>query len=436
MYLTGDKTFTSLASGSVLVVAVSMIASISVLPALMAWLGDRVDRGRVPRIVRRRKSDRPARRGFWAVVVDKVMRRPKLATFAAVGALVAMSVPVMDMDTKVTSMTDLPQDVPAMQAYDAISEEFPASAAQASVVVESDRDVRGGNVGTQIAELRTDAERSGLILDGTRTTYSEDGHTAHLDFNIAGTGSDGKSTAAVEELRDELIPATIGTVDDAEANVTGEAAQSIDQDKQLAHSLPIVFGFVLTLTFIIMLLTFRSIVIPIGTIVLNLLSVGAAYGVLVAVFQNGWGESLLGFESNGGVVSWLPLFLFVILFGLSMDYHVFILSRVKEAFDKGATTDDAIRDGISATAGTVTSAAMVMVAVFASFATLSFLDMKQMGIGLAAAVAIDATIIRGVLLPAGMKLLGDRTWYLPGFLARGRLGGGRVGRVQPEGSPA
>ena len=437
MFLTGDKTFTSLASGSVLVVAVSMVASISVLPALMAWLGDRVDKGRLPRL-RRRKKDKPAGPGFWGVVVDRVMRRPLVATVLAVGALVAMSVPVLGMDTKVTSMTDLPEDVPAMQAYDAISAEFPASAAQTSVVIEGENDVRGGPVGTQIAELRTEAERSDLILEGTRTTYSEDGHTAHLDFNIAGTGSDEKSTAAVEQLRDELIPATIGTVDGAEANVTGEAAQSIDQDKQLASSLPIVFGFVLALTFVIMLVTFKSIVVPIGTIALNMLSVGAAYGVLVAVFQNGWGESLLGFESNGGVVSWLPLFLFVILFGLSMDYHVFILSRVKEAFDKGATTDQAIRDGISSTAGTVTSAAMVMVAVFASFATLSFLDMKQMGIGLAAAVAIDATIIRGVLLPAGMKLLGDRTWYLPRFLGRSRSRSRRrgLGPVQPEGGRA
>jgi uncharacterized membrane protein YdfJ with MMPL/SSD domain len=434
MFLTGDKTFTSLASGSVLVVAVSMVASISVLPALMAWLGDRVDRGRLPRFLRRKKKDKPRGPGFWGVVVDRVMRRPLVATLVATAALLALTVPVLDMDTKVTSMTDLPQDVAAMQAYDAIAKEFPASTAQASVVVESDDDLRGGPVNTQIAELRAEAERSDLIHEGTRTTYSEDGHTAHLDFNIAGSGSDEASTAAVAELRDKHNPATHGTDSGAEVNVTGEAAQSIDQDEQLASSLPIVFGFVIALTFAIMLVTFRSIVIPIGTIALNMLSVGAAYGLLVAVFQNGWGESLLGFESNGGVVSWLPLFLFVILFGLSMDYHVFILSRVREAFDKGASTDDAIRQGISSTAGVVTSAAMVMVAVFACFATLSFLDMKQMGFGLAAAVLIDATVIRGVLLPAGMKLLGDRTWYLPKLLARGR--GRRIREAQPEGSAA
>jgi uncharacterized membrane protein YdfJ with MMPL/SSD domain len=213
--------------------------------------------------------------------------------------------------------------------------------------------------------------------------------------------------------------------------VTGDAAKSIDEDAVMSHSLPIVFGFVLSLTFLLMLFTFRSIVIPLGTIVLNMLSVGAAYGVLVLVFQHGWGESLLGFESNGGITSWLPLFLFVILFGLSMDYHVFILSRVREAYDKGMSTDDAIRHGISSTAGTVTSAAIVMVAVFAAFATLSFVDMKEMGVGLAAAVLIDATLIRGVLLPAGMKLLGDRTWYLPRLLHRTPLGRRRAAQPEP-----
>jgi uncharacterized membrane protein YdfJ with MMPL/SSD domain len=427
MYLTSDKTFTSLASGSVLVVAVSMVASISVLPALMATLGDRVDRGRLrlPRFLRRRERA-VERRGFWSVVVDRVMRRPALAATLAAGSLVALSVPVIGMDTKVTSVTDLPQDVPAMQAYDRIAETFPASAATAGVVVEGD--VRSGEAARQIEALRTQAERSDLVLDGIRTTYSQDGGTAYLDVPIAGSGSDEKSTAAVEYLRDEVIPATTGRLDGVETNVTGEAAQSIDQDALLASSLPIVFGFVITLTFLIMLFTFRSVVIPVGTIVLNMLSVGAAYGVLVLLFQHGLGESLLGFESNGGVVSWLPLFLFVILFGLSMDYHVFILSRVREAFDRGATTDEAIREGISATAGTVTSAALVMVAVFASFATLSFLDMKQMGVGLAAAVLIDATVIRGVLLPAGMKLLGDRTWWMPKRLGR-RLGAAPAGEV-------
>jgi RND superfamily putative drug exporter len=424
MFLTGDNMFTSLASGATLVVAVAMVASISVLPAIMAWLGERVDLGRMPKL-RRRRSPRADRGGVWSVIIDRVMRRPLLAFLAAAGLLVALSIPVLGMNTKVTAITDLPKDVSTMKAYHDISQVFPAEAAKASVVVRAD-DVRSGEVANGISALEDRAEGTHVAIGEIRTSVSDDGRTALVEVPIAGTGSDQTSIDATNALRDDIIPATIGRVDQTRVDVTGDAAKSIDQDKVMAHSLPIVFGFVLTLTFLLMLFTFRSIVIPLGTIVLNMLSVGAAYGVLVLVFQHGLGENVLDFTSNGGITSWLPLFLFVILFGLSMDYHVFILSRVREAYDKGMSTDDAIRHGISSTAGTVTSAAIVMVAVFAAFATLSFVDMKEMGVGLAAAVLIDATIIRGVLLPAGMKLLGDRTWYLPRILARTPLGRRRV----------
>jgi RND superfamily putative drug exporter len=438
MFLTGDNMFTSLASGSVLVVAVAMVASISVLPALMAWLGDRLDKGRLPRLRRRRRAGSAPRGdggGVWSVIVDRVLRRPVLATVLATGALVALSLPVLGMNTQVTSINDLPRDMPTMKAYEKVKSAFPGETATARVVIQAD-DVRHGEVATQTAELRERAERSPLVVDGMRTSYSADGRTALVEVPLAGSGTDDRATGAVKLLRDELIPATLGKVDGATVNVTGEAAKSLDQDDQLSHSLPIVFGFVFGLTFLIMLFTFRSIVIPIGTIFLNMLSVGAAYGVLTWIFQEGHLESALGFQSNGGITAWLPLFLFVILFGLSMDYHVFILSRIREAWKGGATTEDAIRQGIASTAGVVTSAAMVMVAVFASFATLSFVDMKEMGVGLAVAVLIDATIIRGVLLPAGMKLLGDRIWYLPSWLdLRGRRGAAR-GRIEPQPEPA
>jgi RND superfamily putative drug exporter len=220
----------------------------------------------------------------------------------------------------------------------------------------------------------------------------------------------------LNQVRDQIIPATVARVDGVKANVSGTAAASKDFRDLLRDRLPLIFGFVFSLAFLLLLFTFRSIVIPIKAILLNLLSVGAAYGVLVLVFQDGHGESLLGFKSNGGVTSWLPLFLFVILFGLSMDYHVFILSRVREAWQKGMSTPEAVRHGISTTAGTVTSAALVMVFVFSVFVTLSFLDFKEMGVGLAVAVLIDATIVRGVLLPATMKVLGDWNWYLPKWL--------------------
>jgi len=247
-------------------------------------------------------------------------------------------------------------------------------------------------------------------------TYSDDKTVAKIDVATPGNGTDEASTDALNDIRNEIIPATIGEVEGANVNVSGDAAASVDFTDQLNSRLPLIFAFVFTLTFLLMLVTFRSIVIPIKAILLNLLSVGAAYGVLVFVFQDGHGESLLGFTSNGGVTSWLPLFLFVILFGLSMDYHVFILSRVKELHDRGMPTDEAVRQGISGTAGTVTSAAIVMVGVFAVFITLDFIDFKELGLGLAVAVLIDATIIRGVLLPASMKLLGDWNWYLPRWL--------------------
>jgi len=205
----------------------------------------------------------------------------------------------------------------------------------------------------------------------------------------------------------------VGQVDGVEANVTGTAAETRDFNDSMKSHLPYVFAFVLGAAFLLLLVTFRSIVIPIKAILLNLLSVGAAYGVLVLVFQSEWAEGLLGFNSSGAITPWLPLFLFVVLFGLSMDYHVFILTRVREAYDKGMTTEDAVSSAIKSTAGVVTSAAVVMVGVFAVFATLSLLDFKQMGVGLAVAVLLDATIIRGVLLPACMKLLGDWNWWLP-----------------------
>jgi RND superfamily putative drug exporter len=239
---------------------------------------------------------------------------------------------------------------------------------------------------------------------------------ALVTIPTAGNGNDEQSEAALEAIRNEVIPATIGTVEGVTVNVSGDAAASNDFRDLVSDRLPLIFAFVFSLAFVLMLFTFRSIVIPLKAIVLNLLSVGAAYGVLVLVFQEGLGESLLGFTSNGGVTSWLPLFLFVLLFGLSMDYHVFILSRVREAYDSGMSTTEAVRHGITTTAGTVTSAAIVMVFVFGVFATLSFLDFKEMGIGLAVAVLIDATIIRGVLLPASMRVLGDWNWYLPKWL--------------------
>jgi RND superfamily putative drug exporter len=413
MFLSGDKTFFSFAEGTILVVAIAMFASLTVLPATLAWLGDGVEKGRVPFLGSRWRRAGMSR--FWTAVIDRVTRRPVLSIVLAGGALVALSIPALSLKTVESGVEDLPQDLAVVETYNRVKDAFPAEGVTASVAVEAD-DVRSGEAAAGIAALVRRVRTSDVDLPGTEVRYSSDDGVAEIKIPTRGTGTDSASTNALYEIRDEIIPATIGQVDGTTVNVSGDAAASEDFRTLLNDRLPLIFAFVFAFAFLLMLLTFRSIVIPIKAILLNLLSVGAAYGVLVLVFQDGHGESLLGFTSNGGVTSWLPLFLFVILFGLSMDYHVFILSRVREAHEGGMSTTDAVRYAISATAGTVTSAALVMVAVFSVFITLSFIDFKAMGLGLATAVLIDATIIRGVLLPASMKLLGDWNWYLPKWL--------------------
>jgi RND superfamily putative drug exporter len=254
---------------------------------------------------------------------------------------------------------------------------------------------------------------TGQMSEPITTQISPNKHAQVVSIPMQGDGTDAKSETALASLRDDIIPSTIADVSGTKVDVTGLTAGSKDFNDTMISRLPFVFAFVLGLAFVLLLVTFRSIVVPIKAIVLNLLSVGASYGILTLVFQDGHGESLLGFESLGGITAWLPLFLFVVLFGLSMDYHVFILSRIREAVDRGESTDDAVSHGIRSTAGVVTSAAMVMVAVFAIFATLSSVEFKMMGVGLAVAILIDATLVRAVMLPAAMKLLGERNWYLP-----------------------
>ncbi len=414
MLLSGDPTFTSFAVGTMTVVAVAMFASLTVLPAVLSKLGDRVEKGRIPFLWRLRQ--RRHGRSLWAGVIDRVMRHPVLATVASAGALIALALPALGMHTVVSGADDLPRDIPVVKTYDRLTAAFPGEGAGARVVVEAG-DVGSGPVATAIDDLRRRAEADPAVAGPVTVSHGAGGAVAAIDIPTVGSGSDAAATRALEHVRGQLVPAAFAAAPGASVNVTGAAAQSKDFNDLLAQRLPLVFAFVLGLAFLLMLVTFRSIVVPIKAIVLNLLSVGAAYGVLVLVFQDGLGESLLGFHSNGGISSWLPLFLFVILFGLSMDYHVLILSRVREGVDKGMSSDDAVRSGILATAGTVTSAAMVMVAVFAVFATLSIIDMKEMGVGLAVAILIDATIVRAILLPAAMKLLGERNWYLPRSLS-------------------
>src|SRR3954453_15834905 len=373
MFISGDKSFISFAEGAIVVVAIAVFASLTVLPAMLSWLGDRVEKGRVPLLGRRR---RPAGQShFWAALTTRVMRRPGLSALLAAGFLVALAIPALQLKIVTSGVEQLPQDIPIIVTYDKVKAVFPTEGVVATVVVEAD-DVRSGAVAAGITSLRAKVKASKAFLPGTEVIYSTDGTVAQINVPTPGSGNDAPSTHALSVLRDDIIPATVGQAPGAPANVSGDAASSEDFASQLKSRLPLIFAFVLGLAFLLMLVTFRSIVIPIKAIILNLLSVGAAYGVLVLVFQQGHGESLLGFPSIGVVTNWLPLFLFVVLFGLSMDYHIFILSRVRELYDRGMSTDEAVRQGISTTAGTVTSAAAVMVGVFACFVTLSFLDFK------------------------------------------------------------
>ena len=415
MYITGDAMFISFAVATVTVVAVAMTSTLLVLPAVLAWLGDRVEKGRIPFIGRRRKPIGSESR-FWSAVTSRVMRHPVASTLVAGGLLVALAIPALGMNVVETGTDDLPKDLPIVETYERFTEAFPEEANGVEVAVKAD-DVTSGPTAAAIDQLVSEAEASGTAIGESEVTTSDDGTVASVAIPTAGNGTDDASFAALDQVRDEIVPATVGSVEGTNAYVTGAAAQSGDFSDLMKDRMPLVFAFVLGLAFLLMLVTFRSIVIPIKAIILNLLSVGAAYGVLVLVFQEGWGEDLLGFTSNGGVTNWLPLFLFVILFGLSMDYHVFILTRIRELYDQGMSTEDAVRKGISGSAGTVTTAAVVMVLVFSVFATLSFIDFKEMGVGLAVAILIDATIIRGVLLPASMRLLGDWNWYLPKALS-------------------
>jgi putative drug exporter of the RND superfamily len=439
MLFAGSKIFTSIGIGAMLVVFTALVGSLTVLPALLGRLGDRIERGvrqvtaagvlrltrgrgrtlvwlrDTPTLLKRLKGDRQESR-IWGVVLRGSMRYPAAAAVLSAAVLGLLAWPVFSMHTKLLSFSDLPQNLAIVKTYDRIQAAFPGSPAPAHLVVKAD------NVTTPAFQRAyTDFEQralaTGEIHQPIEVAVNPAKTVARIDMPLAGNGEDAAAYRALNVLRKQVIPPVLNTLPaGTQALVTGDTAGSYDFNQTMKHRIWFVFAFVLGLAFLLLLLTFRSIVIPIKAILLNLLSVGAAYGVLVWIFQRGHFEGLLNFRSNGGIVTWLPLFLFTVLFGLSMDYHVFILSRVKELVDHGVPTDEAVARGIRTTASTVTSAAAVMVAVFAIFATLSTLDIKQMGVGLAVAVLLDATIIRGVLLPAAMKLLGDWNWYLPRWL--------------------
>jgi len=424
LFLAGDSTFSSLAVGSILVVAVAVLGSLTVLPALLAKLGRWVDRPRVPLLWRL-----SARRGggggrFWSAVLRPALRRPLATLVISVLALLALAAPALGMKLKFPGTEDLPRTTPAMQAYDRLTTAYPSNGTQHLVAVRApaaSADAVKAALTTLARSTQGDRLFAPLEETGPEIEVSPDKTVAVLHIATPFASRSDEATQSMHRLRETLVPAALGGVTGAEYAVGGDVAAGEDYATHVWRTLPVVAGFVLVLTFLVMAWTFRSVVVALTSIVLNLLSVGAAYGLLVLVFQGDWAAGPLGFTSMDAIVSWLPRFLFVVLCGLSMDYHVFVVSRIREAVLRGVPTREAVADGITGSAGVVTSAAIVMVAVFSIFATLSTIDMKQLGIGLAAAILLDATIIRAVVLPAAMTLLGAANWWAPRFLRpRGR----------------
>ena len=412
MMLSGSGDFVSMGFGAILVVLVAMIGSLTVLPALLGRLGDRVDWGSLRWLKRGNGESR-----LWNLVLRPALRFPLVAALVATAGLVVVALPAFDMRTANPSFDSFPRNLPIVKAFHAVNRAFPGTPSPAEVVV-SAPDVTAPAVRRGIGELRRRALATGRMHAPIRETVNAAHTVARIEIPLAGNGDDAASVAALETLRSRVIPATIGAVPGVEAPVTGQTADSYDFRHTMDARMPYVFGFVLLVAFGLLLATFRSIVVPLTAVALNMLSVGAAYGALVWIFQDGHLHGLLGFQPTGAIVTWMPLFLFTVLFGLSMDYHVFIVSRIHELVLGGRTTREAVAQGIRTTASTVTSAAAVMIAVFAIFAFTRTIFMKELGVGLAVAVLVDATVIRGVLLPAVMTVLGERNWYLPRVLAR------------------
>jgi len=408
LFVVGNATFNSLAIGAILVVAVAVLGSITVLPALLVKLGRWVDRPRVPLLWRLNR--RIGQGGISSRLLAPVVRHPAVALLLSGVVILGLAVPALGMKTHGDTLDTLPSSIPQVQTIKDISKSFPADeGASATVVVKSDG-ASAKQVTAALDDLTEQAVATGdFVASGRDVQTSADGKTSVIVLGMPFDETDPRVNDALLELRGDLVPSALHGL--GEHAVGGGAAESLDFAEQQHGRLALVIGFVLLLTMLIMVLTFRSIPLAIVSTVLNLLSIGAAFGVMTLVFQYGWGSGLLDFTSPGFIISWLPLFVLVVLVGLSMDYHVFVLSRIREHMNDGLPTRLAVERGIADTAGVVTSAAAVMVSVFAIFATLSMLEMKMMGVGLSAAILLDATLVRLVMLPAILVLMGDKVWW-------------------------
>jgi RND superfamily putative drug exporter len=394
-----------MALGAIIVVAIAVLGSLTVLPAVLSLLGDRIDKGRILGRRPKRRGPVDPRRTVWGRIATVVTSRPRTALAAALVALVALAVPVLSMHTAAEDSSALPAHTPAVVAAKAVQAAFPGAGDTETLVVS------GHALGRPAARAQLAAiGAEGRTLTGghgpVSVRLSRDGAVAGVGIPVP-SGTHTQADHNVHLLRDALKPAVSRRLTGAHAQLAGDDAENVDFTGQLSAVTPVVIGFVLVLAFVLLVATFGSPWLAVSVMGLNLLSVGAAFGLMVLVFQHRWAQSLLGFTSNGAIINWLPLFAFVVLFGLSMDYTVLVLERAAEARRAGATAGEAAAEALGATGSTVSSAALVMVAVFAIFATLPLLDFKQMGIGLAAAIALDATLVRGVALPAALALLGD-----------------------------
>ncbi len=444
----GVALFTSMAVGTISVVLVSVVGSLTFLPAVLSILGDRVNLGRpstwVPRLAAALpiglvrtwgraalawldgRANRREGSGFWGGLVTAVMARPIRLMLLSAALLLTLATPVLHLRTGISDLNAFPDTIDGVAGVKLLNEKWPNGTELTLQVVVTQAD----QPATQAAIERLKTQ--GLALPGLSepvvVTPSKDGKAAMVSFTMAGGQNDEANRDLVRQVRSQLDPAVFGALPNVRTYVTGNAAFSVDVTKVYADGIPTIFAFVLGLSFLLMLVAFHSIVIPIKAIILNLLSTGAAYGILVLVFQDGWLADPLGITPSGIIESWVPLFIFTILFGLSMDYHLFILTRIKEARDRGLESRAAVAKGISVTSGTITSAASIMVVVFAVFVTLKFTFIQQLGLGLAVAVFVDATVIRSVLLPASMTVLGDWNWWMPRLLDW-------IPRVTIEGEP-
>jgi putative drug exporter of the RND superfamily len=406
LFFVGGGPFSGFALGTIAVVGIAVIGSLTVLPALLAWLGPKADAGRIPFLGRRQATGRPSR--LWGALARRVVARPVIWGGVATVALLALAAPALGLRLGQPAV-DAPKDAPVVQTMTTIQRAFPQAPSPAQVVV-TGADVTGPKVLAAVDALRADAARGGAIHDPVTTTVIGGGRALVVDVPLAGNGADTASDNALLTLRNQILPDTFGKVPGASYPVTGDTASVYDIIHTEDASLPLVFGFVAVLAFVLLLVAFRSVLVSLVSIALNLLSVGAAYGLTVLIFQEGRLQGPLDYTSFGGIIFWVPLMMFVFLFGISMDYHVFILSRVRELWARGSSPKQAIVGGIASSAGVVTSAALIMVALFSLFATLPLIDLKILGVGTAAAVLIDATVVRGVLVPAALALLGDHAW--------------------------